>query len=124
MKNLREDKVLSSELVHSFPNDMLKHIENVLNRLNDKNIKGLSAIKGINEHYNIVFELEELYKLLFDYYENKTMSLKFTSKTNDQILNVKDITEASEEKLNLIAEVINETIYKDSLINDKKVRNK
>lgn len=118
MFNLSEDKVLCSELVRSFPKDMIKNIEHVVSKLNEHNIKGLSAIKGVNEHYNITFQLEEVYKILFDYFENKSMSLKFTTNDKEPILNVKDITEASEEKLNLIVEVIDETIYKDNLINN------
>lgn len=118
MFNLNEDKLLCSELVHTFPKDMILRIEKIINQLCNYDIKGVSAIKGINEHYNILFEIEEIYKIIFDYYENKTMSLKFTNKIDEQILNVKDVTEASNEKINLIIQVIEETIYKDKLINN------
>ena len=124
MFNLKDDSVLCSELVRSFPKDMIKQIEIILSKLNNYNVKGVSAIKGVNEHYNMVFQIEKLYKLIFDYYENTSMSLKFSTKENENILNVKDVTESSDEKLNLIVEVIGETIYKDNLISNTKGRNK
>ena len=100
MYNFREDKLLCTDLVRGFPKEMIKEIEPFLVGLSNYNIKGLHGIKGIDDQYQIAFELEKIYKIIFNYYKDKSMSLRFTTKDDTPILNVKNVIVS--DKLGLI----------------------
>ena len=122
MYNLSDDKVLSTDLVHSFPKKMILEIEKVLVNLSKYDIKGIYAIKGISDHYQVAFNICKTHKLIFDYDKDENLSLTFMTINDEKILSVNSISD--EDKINLIVEVITETIYKDNLISNSDKRKK
>ena len=112
--DLSEDKVLSSELVHNFPKEMIGQVSNVLKKLDNYTIKGLYGIKVTENIYKLAFELEEKYKLLFSY-NNKNILLNLVTKKDELLVSIKQID--SDEKIELINSTISDKIFKDNLIN-------
>ena len=116
MFDLSEDKVLSSELVHNFPKDMLCKVTNILKGLDNYDIKGLYGVKVYENKYNLAFEIALKYKLLFGYDVSKNVSVLFETKKDEPLLSINEVD--SDEKISLINSVIKETIVKDNLIDN------
>lgn len=120
MYSLNEDKIMCSNLVRSFPKEMIMQVKDVLDGLSNYDINGLWVAKISENNYRMCFELEELYKLIFAYKQEKKLSLEFIDFNKDKILSVNSID--SEEKRKLINEVITQTIFKDKLIDSNHKR--
>lgn len=121
MNKYFDDKVMSNELVHKFPKEFKDTCVDIIEKIGVE-AKPLSAIKvrdGGPITHTITFLLLKIYQLKFSYGDAKVTSASFYDKTNIPVLSLADVS--SEEVVSLLKNVIEETIERDSLIENVKI---
>ena len=120
MYDFSHDKVLGSEVVRKFPREMVTRSVAVLSSLDDYEMRGMYGIKVTDNKFILAFSVATNYKVLFSYDDTKQLGLNLATKKDELILSMDNVD--SNEKINLINEVIKENLNKDNLISSVEKR--